>query len=278
MNNRNILTAAVLAASLGVAHAGIFNPVGPQIREANSNWGLAVMQQSMSYAEVPPPFNYTTPPPNPLDSENGTLPGIRFFVKHQWAHFGFDAALNFLYGYTRYQGVIENISTGSFTPAATTTRDVIANMHFRFNYAFSPAPHLAIMPGIEVGGADWWRTVGYNTTIPSAERYGYNYAAARLAVNYAVDSVVLDVHGAYGHTYGAILSSTHGKFNLGTTPWEQIGARVTWNATQHLSLFVRANRTSFGFGHSSLTNAWVEPTSTTVNTTAEVGFMAHNLF
>ncbi len=281
MNNRHLLVAAVAAATLGMgtAHAGIFNPIGPQIREANTNWGLAFLEQRMNYAETPPPFqHYTTPPPNPLDSETGTIPGLEWFVGRQWEHFGFNVNVSVLYGHTHYQGVIENLTTGAFTPASTTTKDFLQGVQVRLDYGFSPARHWAILPGIVGGFGGWARDVGYNTSIGGdLETYTYAYYAGRLAVAYAMGPVVVDVHGDYGRTSSAELSDTYGKFRLGSTPWKQLGLRVTWNVDRRLSLFIKANRTQFGFGHSSLTQVWVEPTSTTTNTTAEIGFIDHNL-
>ncbi len=78
MNHRRILTTAVFAASLGVAHASIFNRVGPQIRDANNNWSLGFIHQDLRYYEVPPSAGY----PNPLDSETGSMNGIHWDVQH----------------------------------------------------------------------------------------------------------------------------------------------------------------------------------------------------
>ena len=283
MNHRNILTAAVLAASLGVAHASIFNPVGPQIREANNNWSLGFIHQNLRYYEVPSSAGL----PNPLDSETGGLNGIHWDVRHQHAYFGWGFDVDYLQtklfgGTVTYNGYLENLYTGALTPASGRTNTGEINGQLFLRGGFSPVRHLALFLGIVGGGRSFGRD---NSALPGGynEAY-YNFlAGGEASAQYAIGPVVLDLSGIVGRTFGSAMSSNvtgaYTTFHLGNSPYHRIGVKVTYAMTKHLSLYTSYHRVTYSYGASATNSAgFMEPTSHTTESSVQVGVRVHNFF
>ncbi len=282
MNHRNILTAAVFAASLGVAHAGIFNPVGPQIREANNNWSLGLVHQTINYYELPPIAGL----PNPLDSETGSMNGIHWDIRHQHNYFGWGFDLDYLQthlgGTVTYNGYLENTTNGTLTPTSGSTNSGGMNGQLFLRGGFSPIRHLAVFLGVVGGGRSWARDNsalygGYDETY-------YNFlAGGEASVQYAVGPVVLDLSGIMGRTFGSAVSSnvtgTYTTFHLGNSPYHRFGVKVTYAMTPRLSLYTSYHRVTFSYGASATDSAGsMEPASHTTESSIQVGVRVHNFF
>jgi hypothetical protein len=285
MNHRNILTAAVLAASLGVAHASLFNPVGPQIREANNNWSLGFIHQSLSYYEVPPVAGL----PNPLDSETGGLNGIHWDWRHQHSYLGWGFDIDYLQtnlfgGPVTYNGYLENLQTGALTPASGRTNTGEINGQLFLRGGFSPMRHMAMFLGVVAGG----RSFGRNNLalVGGTDELYHNFlAGGDASLQYAVGPVVLDLSGIVGRTFGSQMRLRGTTLNPGTTfilgnsPYHRIGLKVTYAMTPHLSLYTSYHRVTYSYGASATNSAGVmEPASHTTESSVQVGVRVHNFF
>ena len=285
MNHRNILTAAVLAASLGVAHASIFNPVGPQIREANNNWSLAFINQTINYKEVPPIPLLPNPQPNPLDTETGSVRGIHWDVRHQHAYLGWGLGINYLQskgfgGNVTYNGYfVQNNDT--LTPASGPTEIGQISGHLFVRGGFSPVTHMALFFGPIVGGHMWARN-NASWAGGTWEDYSFLYAGGDASLQYAIGPVVFGVSGVVGRTFVSSMNTGNITYHLGNSPFQRIGGRVTYNATKHLSVYVDYSRTTYSFGVSPVVTSGVtqsvEPTSHTTLSAVELGVRIHNFF
>ena len=285
MNHRNILTAAVLAASLGVAHASIFNPVGPQIRAANNNWSLGFIHQSLSYYEVPPAAGL----PNPLDSETGGLNGIHWDLRHQYSYFGWGMNLDYLQsklfgGNVTYNGYLENLQTGALTPASGRTNTGEINGEFFLRGGFSPIHHLAVFAGV-VGGARSMFRDNRALLGGTLEAYNNYILGGEASAQYSIGPVVLDVSGIDGRDFGSQMwlqgsvPNSGTTFHLGNSPYHRIGFKVTYAMTPHLSLYTSYHRVTYSYGASATNSAGVmEPASHTTESSVQVGVRVHNFF
>ena len=284
MNHRNTLVAAAAATlfSLGAAHASIFNPVGPQIREANNNWSLGLVHQTINYYELPP----TAGLPNPLDSETGGLNGIHWDVRHQHAYFGWGVDIDYLQtklfgGNVTYNGYLENTTKDTLTPASGRTNTGEINGQLFLRGGFSPVRHMAVFLGVVGGGRSFGRD---NQGLPGGtnEIYHNFLAGGDASIQYAVGPVVLDLSGIIGRTFGSqmFLNLNGGyTFTLGNSPYHRIGFKVTYAVTPRLSLYTSYHRVTFSYGASATDSAgYMEPTSHTTESSVQVGVRVHNFF
>lgn len=284
MNHRNILTAAVLAASLGVAHASIFNPVGPQIREANNNWSLAFGHQQLTYQEQP----FAAGQPSPLDSETGSMNGIDWGVRHQHAYLGWGLNLYYyqthLGGSVTYNGYDQNLYTGALTPVSGATNAGSLGGQIFVRGGFSPIHHLALFLGVVGGGR---MTSFDNRSLPGGylEAHSNYLYGGDASAQYAIGPVVIDVSGIVGRTAGSLAFAKYGafgngtNFHLGNSPYHRIGFKVTYAMTKHLGLFASYHRVTFSYGKSTVNSAgFLEPSSHTRESTVQVGVRVHNFF
>jgi len=216
-----------------------------------------------------------------LDAEHGSLPFLRLGYQHQDQHFDYGLSLRYAFGSDRYDGALQTCTASgcTVTPASATTGNKMLDLMLHMDYAFSPLPHLAILPGLFFGQHLWLRDIhgagGYD------ERYSHRLFAAGLGVQYGIGPVTLALQGRYGSTFSPHLTSTlnSAKFNLGSGAWSSVGLRATWVVNPSLRLFIGDEYTGFSYGASPMVPvggglAVQEPHSRTQQNVIEVGLRA----
>lgn len=233
--------AAVSASAPGPDPGGFFHAIPNAVREADSGITLSGGFLHQHYVEDQQGAT--------LDTERGTLGWYRLGIQWQGDHFRIGTDARYTVGGDAYDGQLVTCSQSGCTsrPATTSTSNRMLDATLSAGWGFSPLPHLAVIPEAFAGEHLWLRDVQGIGAI--SERYSNYYFGGGLLTEYGVGRVVFGLHGRYGYTAGARLTSSlsPNTFSLGSEPWYSAGLRVTWEALPWLKVF--AGDTFYGYGY-----------------------------
>ena len=254
-----------IAILVSAAHADMarFNAgINPDIAAASNQisvgWG-ALKQDYREYND-----GLTALLPSVLDSETGTVRGLRLGYTGMIRRIYVQTALDYARGNTDYVGYLQ--SPGPvYTPFNTTTRNTFFDLTVRVGYTFRAESLLVVVPYIEVGEHIWYRQIGPSTPYYSgSEDYVHLHIGPGVKLLLSpIDRLVWELGAGYGINTLSTMTTGGYTYTLGDkgnlSGYTGFDIRVAGNV--HLKL--NAEYRKWEYGQSDVQGGYLEPRSLT---------------
>jgi hypothetical protein len=211
------------------------------------------------------------------DGEKGWMPsfglGASYLTQNNWYLAG-DGSLSF--GDVRYNGALENASTGQATPLQDWTHETVVTVDGKIGKGIALNNSNMLIPYTDLGVRFWDRDIrgayGYVEDYSS-----FHWLGGLMYQTNPFGQLVLSTYGSYGLVFGSKMMTQGTTLVMGNAAMLKIGGRMSYPLSDRLDLFSTLDFTHFRNVNSGAVPDYqigyyiMEPSSFTNETAARMG-------